>query len=91
MSRDLRQTSPYESDDQVDDQRGEDVEDIVADVAALNPAQQHQCAADCSVEPNPESLFHLVKSVRLKNTRLGEHVCNRFPAQLQSKHGLPKP
>src|SRR6516225_9375337 len=90
MSRDLRKTSPYESDDEVDDERGEDVQDVVSDVATLNPAQQHECAADCTVEPNPESLFYLVIAVRLKHSRLGKHLCNRFPVQLQSKHGLAK-
>ena len=90
MSRDLKKTSPYKSDDQVDDERGEDVEDIVADVAALNPAQQHKCAADCTVESNPESLFYLVIAVQLKHSRLGEHLSDRLPAHVQSKHGLTK-
>src|SRR6516162_3881046 len=90
MRRDLGKMSPYESDDEVDDERGEDVQDVVADVPTLNPAQQHECAADCTVEPNPESLFYLVIAMGLKHSRLGEHLCNWFPVQLQSKHGLAK-
>src|SRR6516162_5758963 len=90
MRRDLRKMSPYESDDEVDDECGKDVQDVVADVATLNPAQEHEYAPDCPIEPNPESLFYLVKAVRLKHSRLREHLCNRLPAQLQSKHGLAK-
>src|SRR5258708_28063836 len=88
MRRDSRKTSPYECDDEVDDECGEDVEDVVAYVAALNPAQQHECAANCAVEPNPEALFYLVIAVRLKHSRLREHLHNRVPVQLQSEHGL---
>src|SRR6516164_1324417 len=90
MRRDLRKTSPYGSDDEVDDERGEDVQDVVADVPTLNPAQQYECAADSTVKPNPESLLYLVIAVRPKHWRLGEHLCHRFPVQLQSKHGLAK-
>src|SRR5260370_14311504 len=88
MRRDSRRTSPYECDDEVDDECGEDVEDVVAYVAALNPAQEHECAADRAVEPNPEALFYLIIAVRLKRSRLGENLRNRFPVQPQSKHGL---
>ena len=63
----------------------------MADVTALNPTEQHECAADRAVKSNPEALFYLVVAMRLEHSGLGKYLRNRFPVQLQSEHWLPEP